>query len=257
MESFDAAPGEAAPSQEEDGFGLDAAFGALGADEPATAAETDPPGSEDALSLEEMPGEAELPAPVRVSPGPARAAAAVPRAGTPGPAAAAAEAAMHIAELKGQVAELEVKLESALRDLEELRESDTERVQRLEGELHRKEGAVKQAQARADQAQAAVRKLEATLEALKGDTGRTAALEGELDRVAQEARVNGETEADRMRTRLAELEADASRNEDRVVKAYQKIKADEKVREKTKKALAIALQLLDEPAGEDLDEARS
>ena len=34
--------------------------------------------------------------------------------------------------------------------------------------------------------------------------------------------------------------------EERVVRAYQKIKADEKVREKVRKALAIATQLLEE-----------
>ncbi|HSM92421.1 MAG TPA: hypothetical protein VLT47_05985, partial [Anaeromyxobacteraceae bacterium] len=38
------------------------------------------------------------------------------------------------------------------------------------------------------------------------------------------------------------------KNEERVVKAYLKIKNDEKVREKTKKALAIATQLLEEGA---------
>ena len=42
------------------------------------------------------------------------------------------------------------------------------------------------------------------------------------------------------------MEAASAKNEERVVKAYQKIKADEKVREKVRKALAIATQLLEE-----------
>ena len=42
------------------------------------------------------------------------------------------------------------------------------------------------------------------------------------------------------------MEAVNAKHEERVVKAYQKIKSDEKIREKTRKALAIALQLLDE-----------
>ena len=46
-----------------------------------------------------------------------------------------------------------------------------------------------------------------------------------------------------------ELEESNSKNEDRVVKAYQKIKGDEKLREKTRKAISVALQLLDDSAG--------
>jgi len=49
-----------------------------------------------------------------------------------------------------------------------------------------------------------------------------------------------------LRRRLQELEAQAARHEERVVKAYQKIKTDEKLKEKTRKALTVALQLLDE-----------
>ncbi len=49
-----------------------------------------------------------------------------------------------------------------------------------------------------------------------------------------------------LKKRVAELEAANAKNEERVVKAYQKIKADEKVREKVRKALAIATQLLEE-----------
>ncbi|HEX9401512.1 MAG TPA: response regulator [Anaeromyxobacter sp.] len=60
--------------------------------------------------------------------------------------------------------------------------------------------------------------------------------------------VRGEVEnrtAD-LRKRVADLEATNAKNEERVVKAYQKIKADEKVRDKVRKALAIATQLLEE-----------
>jgi hypothetical protein len=49
-----------------------------------------------------------------------------------------------------------------------------------------------------------------------------------------------------LKKRVADLEAANAKNEERVVKAYQKIKADEKVRDKVRKALAIAAQLLDE-----------
>src|SRR5205814_2263855 len=46
----------------------------------------------------------------------------------------------------------------------------------------------------------------------------------------------------------AEAQVTAVANEDRAVKAYQKIKNDEKLREKTRKALEIAQQLLQENA---------
>jgi hypothetical protein len=49
-----------------------------------------------------------------------------------------------------------------------------------------------------------------------------------------------------LRRQLEEANAAAARNEQRAVAAYQRIKGDEKLREKTKKALQIALQLLDE-----------
>ncbi|MCP3105404.1 response regulator [Myxococcus sp. K15C18031901] len=64
-------------------------------------------------------------------------------------------------------------------------------------------------------------------------------------------------EADELRRRISELEATAVRNEERVTKLYARIKNDEKLREKTKKALAIASQLLEEPASSvaDADEA--
>ncbi|RKH24619.1 response regulator [Corallococcus sp. CA031C] len=64
-------------------------------------------------------------------------------------------------------------------------------------------------------------------------------------------------DADALRARITELEQAAVRNEERVTKLYARIKGDEKLREKTKKALAIAQQLLDEPGtsvGDDADE---
>jgi len=62
-------------------------------------------------------------------------------------------------------------------------------------------------------------------------------------------RAEAERRAEELSRRVAELEAVNAKHEERVVKAYQKIKSDEKIREKTRKALAIALQLLDERVG--------
>jgi CRISPR/Cas system-associated protein Cas10 (large subunit of type III CRISPR-Cas system) len=59
-------------------------------------------------------------------------------------------------------------------------------------------------------------------------------------------RAEAERRSADLRKRLAELEAQAVRHEERVVKAYQKIKGDERLKEKIRKALGVALQLLDE-----------
>ena len=88
--------------------------------------------------------------------------------------------------------------------------------------------------------------------------GKTEALERELDDLrtelaaargdAEGARGEADKRAGELRRRVQELEAATAKNEERIVKAYQKIKGDEKLREKTRKALTIALQLLDERA---------
>ena len=70
------------------------------------------------------------------------------------------------------------------------------------------------------------------------------------------ARAQATQEADASRQRIAELEEAVGRNEDRVSRLYARIKSDEKLREKTKKAIAIASQLLEEqPALPDDEEA--
>jgi CheY-like chemotaxis protein len=79
--------------------------------------------------------------------------------------------------------------------------------------------------------------VRAELETVQTDV---TALTGEKDLLAEER--------DELRRKLSEEQARASQNEERAVKAYQKIKGDEKLREKTRKALQIALQLLEEGA---------
>jgi hypothetical protein len=52
---------------------------------------------------------------------------------------------------------------------------------------------------------------------------------------------------------LQEVEEQANRQEERLSKLFQRIKGQDKVRDKTKKALSIALQLLEEQAAADED----
>ena len=85
---------------------------------------------------------------------------------------------------------------------------------------------------------------------------RAEALEREADELRTELLVaRGEAEGARgevekrtaeLAKRVTDLEATNAKNEERVVKAYQKIKADEKVRDKVRKALTIAAQLVDD-----------
>jgi len=76
-----------------------------------------------------------------------------------------------------------------------------------------------------------------------------AAIHGELAgarATVENAHADAERATAELVKRVAELEALLAKHEERVVKAYQKIKNDEKIREKTRKALTIALQLLEE-----------
>jgi hypothetical protein len=63
---------------------------------------------------------------------------------------------------------------------------------------------------------------------------------------ADAARTEVEKRTTELKRRISELEAANAKNEERVVKAYLKIKGDEKLRDKARKALAISLQLLEE-----------
>ncbi|HET9551788.1 MAG TPA: response regulator, partial [Anaeromyxobacteraceae bacterium] len=105
----------------------------------------------------------------------------------------------------------------------------------------------------------ALRRLDAKaaeLAAAAGAAERLEATERELDELKTELIVaRGEVEGARsevekrsaeLKKKVGDLEAANAKNEERVVKAYLKIKGDEKVRDKARKALAIALQLLEE-----------
>lgn len=76
-----------------------------------------------------------------------------------------------------------------------------------------------------------------------------AEVRGEVEALKLELQ-NGRSEMETVQLQLdqtkADLEAGSAKQEERIQKLYQRIKGDEKLREKTKKALSIALQLLDE-----------
>jgi len=153
--------------------------------------------------------------------------------------------------------------------------------QELRDEARKRESAAKALQQRADALAAAAKKLERELasarEELKSGSGakakaaetdklraqlaeaksRVGSLETEMSgiRELQESEAASlKAELEKVRADAAEAIASSGQNEERAVKAYQKIKNDEKLREKTRKALEIALALLQDNAVEPADE---
>jgi CheY-like chemotaxis protein len=134
--------------------------------------------------------------------------------------------------------ELKATREERRRAADEL---DGLRAQLAEVE-HRAEAAEGDAARRGQEAQSAVERLDAVereLDSLRTDL---VVARGE----AEGAREEVEARTADLRKRIAELEANSAKNEERVLKAYQKIKGDEKVKDKVRKAIAIAAQLLEE-----------
>ncbi|HEY4392928.1 MAG TPA: response regulator [Polyangia bacterium] len=74
---------------------------------------------------------------------------------------------------------------------------------------------------------------------------RLSGLEADVDAARAELG-NREVRLAQSRDRIAELEAKVADYEDQIVRAFQRIRADDKTAEKTRRALAVALALLDE-----------
>ncbi|ATB48437.1 response regulator [Corallococcus macrosporus] len=102
--------------------------------------------------------------------------------------------------------------------------------------------------ARAGQLEADVQAARSEAEDLRVQLG-----QAQVELSEQSSRANAE--AEELRGRIAELEAATARSEERVTRLYARIKSEEKLREKTKKALVIAQQLLEEPASAVADDA--
>jgi DNA repair exonuclease SbcCD ATPase subunit len=160
-----------------------------------------------------------------------------------------------------EVLRLKEELNAKEKELLEVQEQQTNlesQAQELKDDAVKREAAAKALQQRADALAAAAKKtgapgklaeVEKALEELKkknnGLEKLKHKLEGERDQLAEER--------DDLKKQLEEAQVASAQNEDRAVKAYQKIKKDEKLRERTRKALQIALQLLEENGDSDED----
>jgi CheY-like chemotaxis protein len=151
--------------------------------------------------------------------------------GTRADPAEAAALRARLEAMAGQVRKAEQELKSA-RDDARRASAELEAVRtRLAQAERRAEEAVDRAQA-SDELE---RELESARTELLVARSEVEGARGEVD----------SSTAD-LRKRVNELEAQGAKNEERVLKAYQKIKGDEKVKDKVRKAIAIAAQLLEE-----------
>nr|AAC98490.1 response regulator homolog [Myxococcus xanthus DZF1] len=117
-----------------------------------------------------------------------------------------------------------------------------------QAQAHAYAAELEELRARAGQLEADVQAAQHEAEDLRVQVG-----QAQVELSEQSSRASAE--ADELRGRIAELEAATARNEERVTRLYARIKSEEKLREKTKKALVIAQQLLDEPASSVADDA--
>jgi CheY-like chemotaxis protein len=116
----------------------------------------------------------------------------------------------------------------------------------LRAEIGKLEGALGQTRARLGQVDGDLTQTQATLREREGALAHT------TDELADRER-----RLEQLRAAIADLEKENASFQEQLLKAYQKIKSDEAIANKAKKAMAIALTLLDgepRPAG---DEARS
>ena len=191
-----------------------------------------------------------------------------------------------------QLLRLRSELHSAGQLVSDLRDQQAQAEQReleLTGELTRRDGQLKAFQTRLDQALQERRRLEQALEGgseadearraleeelaaarrdvelnrahaegaerqLQSLQERAEAAENELVLLREQPRnENSPEEIDSLRARVAELEEEAAKNRERVTRLYARLKAEERAREKARKAVTVAGQLLAEQSASPLE----
>lgn len=135
-------------------------------------------------------------------------------------------------ELKAQHAEAIAEYDAAIAQRDQLITDGHTRIGALEQQVEAKDAEAKRLDAR-------IGELEQRLKTALDDLN------------AREATLNERAQ------RIAELEQESAGYQDQILKAYQRIKSDESIVSRAKKALAIALTLLDESAPDGGDEASS
>ena len=156
-----------------------------------------------------------------------------------------------------EVLRLKQELKAKDQELEDLQEQ----ARQLKDDAQKREAAAKTLQQRADALATAAKKLERDKGGADELKTRLKQLEKELESARTELSARtGEKdllveERDELKKQLEESQASAGQNENRAVKAYTRIKNGEKLREKARKALEIALQLLETASEHEDDES--
>jgi CheY-like chemotaxis protein len=146
------------------------------------------------------------------------------------------EAAEH--QRLGEVKQLKEDYEAKLGALERLHLHEKGEL----AEQHRQE--LEQANGRGGRAEADLESRNAELGELRN---RLQELEGERDRLNAEL-AEREARVTQFKDKAADLEAKSAEYEDQILRAYQKLRSDDKLIDRAKRALAISLQVLDERA---------
>jgi CheY-like chemotaxis protein len=154
---------------------------------------------------------------------------------------------MELAELEERRRrELAAAAEERTRSETELREKHDSARSAMEREhTEEREGLERRLLAREDELRAREEELSRTRETLRAREQTVASLEATLG--DREARITGQ------RQELDELERQNTGYQEQVLRAFQKIRADEAIVARAKKAMAIALTLLDEPEQPDAE----
>ena len=155
--------------------------------------------------------------------------------------AAESAAAERDAELASVRARLEAITGQARKAEQELKAA-REEARRATGELDSLRARLAEAERRAEEGAQQSERLEELERELESTRTELLVAHNEVEG----ARGEVDARTGEIQKRMAELEAQSAKNEERVLKAYQKIKGDEKVKDKVRKAIAIAAQLLEE-----------
>jgi len=144
------------------------------------------------------------------------------------------------AKKDAEIASLNARVKAIADERDALERSVRERTAKAEQDMHDAQARVQQAEAVAASAKGEAERLATELERTKKDLERS---QNEANRALADVS-RARTELDDQRAKVAVVEKDAKETKDQLVDAYNRIKGEERVREKAKKAVEIALTLL-------------
>ncbi len=160
------------------------------------------------------------------------------------------ESSMELARRDAQIKALTSRHEQVGVERKKLQEDLNETRNRLQA----RESEAEELRSRVNELDAALRQAQGETAGLRNQVDALQSAMNAAHREAQQTQARLSNAADSLRTQIQELEQRSSQQEERLTKLFQRIKGHEKVRDKTKKALSIALQLLEEQAASEEDE---